>query len=81
MTGRDVARLDTASAPEAYSFCASIMRRTESSVDAVDGGMPKMLRKEGEDMTDDYFGKARIYTRYPTFIELFMARYQSAPRH
>jgi hypothetical protein len=39
---RDVATLETLSFPCAYSFCASIITKTESEVDAVEGGIPRI---------------------------------------
>lgn len=36
----------TVSAPDAYSFCASMMMSAESDVDAVPAGMPSRSRKD-----------------------------------
>lgn len=46
MAGRDVSVLVTARCPLAYSFWASMMTRTESLVDAVEGGAPTSWRKD-----------------------------------
>ena len=38
--------LVTARAPEAYSFCASMMNKTESEGEAVEAGTPRSWRNE-----------------------------------
>lgn len=47
MAGRDVAMFETFSFPLAYSFWASIITRTLSEGEAVEGGIPTMFLKEG----------------------------------
>lgn len=51
MALREVDRFETFSFPVAYSFWASIITSTESEVDAVDGGIPRMsVLKEGVEL-------------------------------
>jgi len=45
--------LVTASAPDAYSFCASMMSSAESEVEAVLGGTPRRSRKDFVDMIEE----------------------------